>query len=498
MVIRDSSVQAYEIEVTKKCNLRCSYCYLGEVKDSYDMSEESAQHIVDAISNNIMSETTNVFISFWGGEPLLNFKIIRFFIEKLNEIQKAKKAAFHYQIITNGTILNAEIMEFTNRNNISIQISLDGTKEFHDACRVKKDGTGSFDDINKNVHELLRSRKEYKDKSITLCATISNKTNNLSETIDFFSSLDIPFLISPVSSRNEWREKGLLAPREIEKLFTPLIQKFEKEANIGFVNKNNLIVFHALKNIFHKEKLDRKCGAGINFYCFSADGNIYLCHRFISKPNYSIGTTYPYTFHHDRAESQNIKTEYIKKCKSCVLRYWCLGTCPYDSVISGKKYDIDPIMCSYSKMLYVNVLRIVKDLYVYKNATYELFTENFKRINNYSSAKSLFEPIQRDYDMGAISLSKKLIASSNVGIVELGNEGILYLKNNEEEKYIANVTTMAILDLLDGHRTAQEITQEIANVCEVEFETIKDDIYGQLAAFQELGLVEEVAAASHA
>ncbi len=459
------------------------------------MSKETAGDIVDVINNNITADTKNIFISFWGGEPLLNFNIIRFFVEKLSE---AEKTAFHYQIITNGTIFNSEIIEFINRNNISIQISLDGIKKFHDACRVKRDGSGSFDDVNKNIHELLHSRREYKDKGITLCATISNKTNNLLETIDFFNSLGVPFLISPVSSRNEWKEKGLLSPEEIENLFTPLIQRFENEASVGFVNKNNLIVFHALKNIFHKEKLDRKCGAGINFYCFSADGKIYLCHRFVSKPKHSIGTISPYIFHNDIAESQNIKTEDIKKCRSCVLRYWCLGTCPYDSITRGGKDYTDPIMCSYSKMLYINVLRIIKDIYIYKNNMYQIFTENFKRINNYSSEKSLLEPIQRDCDMADISLSKQLITTSNVGIVELGNEGILYLKNNEEEKYIANATTMAIIDLLDGQRTAQQIAQEIANVCEVEFKTIKDDIYGQLAAFQKLGLVEEVAAANHA
>lgn len=148
MIIRDSSVQAYKIEVTKKCNLRCSYCYLGEVKDSYDMNEETAKNVVGVISNNITPEIENIFVSFWGGEPLLNFKIIRLFVEQLNEIEKIKNTIFRYQIITNGTKLNDEILDFINRNNISIQISLDGVKEFHDACRIKKDSTGSFDEIN--------------------------------------------------------------------------------------------------------------------------------------------------------------------------------------------------------------------------------------------------------------------------------------------------------------------------------------------------------------
>jgi hypothetical protein len=84
------------------------------------------------------------------------------------------------------------------------------------------------------------------------------------------------------------------------------------------------------------------------------------------------------------------------------------------------------------------------------------------------------------------------IRSQHSNLIDLGEEGILLFQS--QKRYIANTTAMAIWDLIDGQRTAQEI----ANVCEVEFETIKDDIYGQLAAFQELGLVEEVAAADHA
>ena len=88
--------------------------------------------------------------------------------------------------------------------------------------------------------------------------------------------------------------------------------------------------------------------------------------------------------------------------------------------------------------------------------------------------------------------------SENARVIDLDEEGIMYLAPEFGQKYIANTTTMAMMDLIDGNRTAKQITQEIANVCEVDFETIKDDIYGQLAAFQELGLVEEVAAESHA
>ncbi len=90
-----------------------------------------------------------------------------------------------------------------------------------------------------------------------------------------------------------------------------------------------------------------------------------------------------------------------------------------------------------------------------------------------------------------------LLKAKGSTCVDLEEDGVIGFKY-QNKKYIANTTTMAIWDLLDGSRTAQQITQEIANVCEVEFDAIKDDIYGQLAAFQELGLVEEVAAASHA
>jgi hypothetical protein len=91
--------------------------------------------------------------------------------------------------------------------------------------------------------------------------------------------------------------------------------------------------------------------------------------------------------------------------------------------------------------------------------------------------------------------SKIINKTEDSKLIDLGDEGLIC---HQDKKHMANITSMAIWDLLDGNRTAQQITQEIANVCEVDFDTIKDDIYGQLAAFQELGLVEEVAAESHA
>ena len=88
----------------------------------------------------------------------------------------------------------------------------------------------------------------------------------------------------------------------------------------------------------------------------------------------------------------------------------------------------------------------------------------------------------------------------NVDCVDLDSEGILFFtpEQKKQEKYIVNTSTMAIWDLLDGHRTAQDIAQEIADVCEVDFEGIKNDICNQLATLQELGLVEEAQAKSHA
>jgi hypothetical protein len=129
--------------------------------------------------------------------------------------------------------------------------------------------------------------------------------------------------------------------------------------------------------------------------------------------------------------------------------------------------------------------------------------EEFTKLaENYLMADTIINIINQDIK-GALSdkeMKRNVIfyKSANAKVIDLNEEGIIYLAPAFRKKYIANTTAMAIWDLIDGSRTAQEITQEIADVCEVDFDAIKDDIYGQLAAFQELGLVEEVAAESHA
>lgn len=146
------------------------------------------------------------------------------------------------------------------------------------------------------------------------------------------------------------------------------------------------------------------------------------------------------------------------------------------------------IYCSYNKGVILELLNMIT------------------RINKKNTKKiiSLMDEINNDIDIlnyqnkiNKKNMHETILLKLNVKAIDLGEDALL-VKEHLNQKYIANTTAMAIWDLIDGSRTAQQITQEIANVCEVEFDTIKDDIYGQLAAFQELGLVEEVQAESHA
>ncbi len=145
--------------------------------------------------------------------------------------------------------------------------------------------------------------------------------------------------------------------------------------------------------------------------------------------------------------------------------------------------------CIFIQKLYRSILVYIIKLYNIDNEKFQYLSRIF---NSKTNAVVINNCSIKQMEQ---NLYKKSIDAK---CIDLNEKGIFYIENRFNIKYIANSTALAIWDLLDGQRTAQQITQEIANVCEVEFETIKDDIYGQLAAFQELGLVEEVPSASHA
>lgn len=148
------------IEITDKCNLSCKYCGYGDMYGNYDKREnknntfQNIKTLIDFLykswsSNDNLSFNNIRYIGFYGGEPLVNFSLIKETIDYLEALSELSELKFEYSMTTNGMLLH-KYMEYIADKKIHLLISLDGN-EYNDSYRVMKNGQPSFSQVISNV-----------------------------------------------------------------------------------------------------------------------------------------------------------------------------------------------------------------------------------------------------------------------------------------------------------------------------------------------------------
>jgi len=159
---KKSVVKAMCLHITHDCNLRCEYCfadtgaYHGERSV---MSAEVGKAAIDYVIKN-SGKRRNIEIDFFGGEPLINFDVVKEIVEYAREVEKAADKNFRFTITTNGVLLDEEKKKYINENMVNIVLSLDGRKEINDRVRKRVDGSGSYDKICDKFIDMAESRNQ--------------------------------------------------------------------------------------------------------------------------------------------------------------------------------------------------------------------------------------------------------------------------------------------------------------------------------------------------
>lgn len=328
----------YTILVTDKCNLKCSYCYEGENKNKKNMTIQTADEVVKFIkkTSDIISKRKSRIV-FHGGEPLLNLNVIKYIKQKIDsEIPNSNN--FIYEITTNGTLIDDEIIGFIKDNNISLSISIDGSKESHDTYRIFHNGLGSYDTVINNIRLLI------KNKIIPRCRMTysSNTFKELHQGILELQKLGLStFATSANFYDNTWNKDSINEFKlEIEKLI-----KVHKEHNIhiSIVDQNQIC------------KLQSDCFGGISSFAISPDGLIYPCVFNISSKKFIIGNVFNFNYEKIANKMYNFHKK-INECESicngCGAEELCKGSkCKLLNYMVNKSYSIPPsITCEMMKI----------------------------------------------------------------------------------------------------------------------------------------------------
>lgn len=321
-------LKAMCLHVSHDCNLRCKYCFAGQGVyggEKKIMSLKVAKAAIDFLIEKSQGRR-NLELDFFGGEPLMNFDVVRETVKYARSLEKEHGKVFRFTTTTNGVLLNDEITEFLNQEMNNVVLSLDGRREINDAMRPNAGGRGSYDGI---VPKFQRFVKKRGTKDYYIRGTFTKE--NLDFTQDVLHMVDLGFKqvsVEPVISDPNLpfsiTEEDL--PRvfeEYDSLSKTVLKK--KKAGDGFN------FFHFMLDLDQGPcaiKRLRGCGCGNEYAAVDPDGNVFPCHQFVGKPEWRMGSVLTGEYNLQMKDRFAHSTVYDKeKCRSCWAKFYCSGGC---------------------------------------------------------------------------------------------------------------------------------------------------------------------------
>ncbi len=340
-------VKAMCLHLAHDCNLRCEYCFAkgGAFAGRRGlMSEKTAKAAIDFVTD-ISGARRNIEIDFFGGEPLLNFEVLKKTVAYARGKEKRFNKHFRFTVTTNAYHLTEEMAEYLRREMDNIVVSIDGRPHVHDAVRKTVDGRGSYEKVAKNAKRLLADRAgEYYVRG-TFTA------DNLDFSQDVLHVADLGFTgvsIEPVVTLGENAIK--------EKHLPTIFSEYERLAEKYVLRRREqrFTFFHFMVDLNAgpcRLKRIRGCGAGTEYVAVSPFGDIYPCHQLVSRPEYKMGSVFECGIDENiakRFEECNITN--IAKCSSCWAKYYCSGGCAAANLnINGDINEPYEIGCKMQK-----------------------------------------------------------------------------------------------------------------------------------------------------
>ena len=337
------------------------------------MDFETAQKGIDLMCAH-SDGLQDLHIAFFGGEPLLNFSLMKQVVAYCTEMEQKHGKKFRYNMTTNGTILNDEMYRFIKDHAVATMISMDGGKAVQDTYRCYENGAGSYDQV---VRNLPRFKEAMKD-SISVRATVCRPHLNLKQIKDDLHRLGFTNVSlitvdapsdSPLFVGEESREELMRGYLELADDYIRCIKEGHGYACYSF----DMV----LKSLYFKEIRKRSCNAGRNGFALGTDGNLYVCQRFMSMPDYAVGNVSD-GIQWDAIQAYVLADVHRKEdCADCWARYLCGGSCLNTCVTqAGDILKAPQCYCGIYKGLYEIGLYIYHEL---KSWNDDVFNDVFKR-----------------------------------------------------------------------------------------------------------------------
>ncbi len=344
---KDREVRALCLFVSHGCNLRCKYCFTQQQQGSRmtereTMKKEVGKKAVDFLLGS--GEGPFREIDFFGGEPLLNYSLVKEVVSYARENESLWGKKFNFTLTTNALLLNKQVADHISSENISVILSLDGRPEVNDALRTTADGSGSYKTVVKNIHILL-DRREPPHHYIRGTITRNNLDfcNDIEHLLEQgFYNLSLEPAVLDRDSALSLREKDL--PR-LEEQYDLLVELYLQRHKEG----QPFSFYHFELDLEKGPCIYKRlsgCGAGIDYMAVAADGSLYPCHQFIGEHSFYMGNV----LSGQPLQSSGLRNKLAiaaedrDDCYFCWARYLCGRGCAAASYYLGgaleETYDL--------------------------------------------------------------------------------------------------------------------------------------------------------------
>ena len=323
--------------VTQECNLKCIYCYgdAGSYGSGGNMTRETAFTAVDWLIEH-SRKIKKLGISFFGGEPVLNFPLIQDVVAYAEKRVEESDKQFQFHITTNASLLDAKKITFLKKHKVVPLVSFDGPKEIHDAQRPLKNGAGSYDMTVPKIRALLKVFPEAACRATLLGDTDSDKVESALHDLGFqYTMLDLAsrslFGNDTEVPKRETKVMLKLLETEGHTLFE-LIRERDTEKLRGLKASRSYQKMLGLMQFFiNGQRQYFPCSAGRGYIAVSCRGDIYLCHRFVGIESQRLGDVFGDGLHRDAYIRSRLKTP-DATCTDCFAKYLCAGGCYHENL----------------------------------------------------------------------------------------------------------------------------------------------------------------------
>lgn len=321
-------VKALCLHIAHTCNLNCEYCFASQGKYKGEravMSFEVGKRALDWLIENSGSRK-NLEVDFFGGEPLMNFEVVKRLVAYARSIEKEKGKNFRFTLTTNGLLIDDDVIEFANKEMSNVVLSLDGRKEIHDRFRVDYNGNGSFDKIVPKFQKLVKARG---NKNYYMRGTFTHANPDFLEDIKVmldlgFTELSMEPVVCAAGDPSELTPEDITVVMEqYEKLAFLMLQK-EKEGK-PFTFYHYMIDLTGGPCIY---KRISGCGSGTEYMAVTPWGDLYPCHQFVGDEKFKLGDIYKGVTNLTVQNSFKECNVYAREdCRNCWARLYCSGGC---------------------------------------------------------------------------------------------------------------------------------------------------------------------------